>query len=377
VNLITWELIKIFKQKTLFVSAIFIFGLLTFDVFTAGYETVITQKAYKEWEGPLTEEKVQKAEKVNAELNEYFSKEPPPPPDEFKFAQLGAIENVAYGNNINITLLEKRKDIEKLIVEAKSQNDNALVNKLKLQRDMYNEIHIDKITYFQGPQQIVDFVNTYGLVLTAVFLLVGLAGIYSNEHSSGVENYILSTKNGRKKTMMAKLAASSIFGIVAVLFWEAFNLFANTVKYGPKGWDIPLQYSFKYYFSPYNFTFMEYHMIQIGLHVLGAVAFAAVIVLISTVAKSTMISFFVSGSLFAIPILLESMMNMQLQWVTDMLRYTLTNIMKVEGLFMDFFSVNLLGQPILAPFIGLAISVIILLLSTVLARYIIVKKQVV
>jgi ABC-type transport system involved in multi-copper enzyme maturation permease subunit len=374
VNLIKWELTKIFKQRSIYVIAILLFGLFTFSTFANTFETKYTQKAYKKWEGPLTQEKLTKAETLKVELNENVSKETGP--EESKSALSGVVENIMYVKNIENTILERDKELEKLIGEAKSKDDVSLANMLHLQKQMFNEIKIDQISYYRGPQETVDFVNVYGLVLTGVFLLIGLAGIYSNEHSSGVENYILSTKNGRTKTMMAKLAASFIFATVTVLLWEAFNLITHTIIYGTKGWDLPLQYSFKYFSSPYNFTFMEYHLIQIAFHLLGAIAFAGVIVLISTLSKSTVISFFVSGFLFGIPILVDSIMNMKQEWIKDILRYTLTNIMKVEELFTNFISVNVLGYPVLAPFIGLAFTVSILVLTVFLAKYIIIKKQI-
>ncbi|MFJ5763149.1 hypothetical protein ACIQAA_29350 [Neobacillus sp. NPDC093182] len=374
-NILKWELTKVFEQKSIYVIAIILFGLFTFSKFSNTFETEFTQKAYKKWEGPLTEEKIAKAEKLNAELNEYFfSKEQAP--DEWKSAQAGLFENIAYGKNIENTILERDKELEKLINDAKSKNDESLTRMLQIQREMYNEIKINKISYFQGPNETVDFVNVYGLILTGVFLLVGLAGIYSNEHSSGVENFILSTRNGRTKTMMAKLSASSIFATVTVLLGEAFNLITHTIIYGTKGWDLPIQYSFKYYFSPYSLTFMEYHLIQIALHLLGAIAFAGVIVIISILSNSTVISFFVSGFLFGIPILIDSIMDMPQQWIKDVMRYTLTNIIKVEELFMDFITLNVFGYTVLAPYLGIAFSVVILVLSVILAKFLIVKKQI-
>ncbi|MGA9225400.1 MAG: hypothetical protein WB217_03570, partial [Mesobacillus sp.] len=203
------------------------------------------------------------------------------------------------------------------------------------------------------------------------------SGIYSNEQATGVENYILSAKKGRSATMRAKLIAASIFAIVVVLFWEAFNLITRTAVFGTKGWDLPIQYSFKYFFSPYSLTFMEYHMIQISLHILAAIAFAGLIVLVSTLSKSTVISFFVSGFLFGVPILAQSIMNVETIWVNKMLTLTLTNIMKVEELFMNFNSYSVFGYPLLAPFAGIAIAVAVLVGTAVLSVVLIERKQIV
>ncbi len=372
-NLLKWELMKIFKQKSLYIIGIFLLGWFTLNAVDIE-NPKISQEAYKEWEGPITAEKVEKAEKLNKELNAYFSKEPAPNPQ--KSAESGVVETIAYSQNIKTQIKERNRDLNKLIQETNAKGDTALAKNLELQKKMYSTVKLDKISYSAAPIEAIDFVNVFGLILTGVFLLIGLSGIYSNEHSSGVENYILSTKNGREKTMRAKLLAAFIFTAVVVFGWEIFNLIMRTVIYGTKGWDLPLQYSYKYFISPYSLTFTEYHLIQLGIHLLAALAFAGVIVLISTLSKSTVISFFVSGSLFGVPLLASSIMEIDSLWMKKALTFTLTNIMKVEDMFMNFITVNIFGYPVLAPFAGIAVAVVILVLSVFFARVLIGKKQI-
>jgi hypothetical protein len=374
-SLIQWELTKIFKQKSLYFVGLFLFGWFALVTFTNTYDTKVTREVFNEWEGPITAEKIAAAEKLNAEVNEYFSKENTV--NEQKNAEAGLTETIAMSQNIALTIKEREGDLNQLIKEAESNGNQSLAAKLELQRDMYNDVKIDRISYYKAPQEAVDFVNVFGLILTGAFLLIGLSGIYSNEHASGVENYILSAKKGRSATMRAKLMAASIFAVVVVLFWEAFNLITRTAVFGTKGWDLPIQYSFKYFFSPYSLTFMEYHMIQISLHILAAIAFAGLIVLVSTLSKSTVISFFISGFLFGVPILAQSIMNVETIWVNKMLTLSLTNIMKVEELFMNFISYNVFGYPVLAPYVGIAIAVAVLVGAAVLSVVLIERKQIV
>lgn len=374
-NLIRWELMKIFKQKSLYIIGLFLFSWFAFVLFSNTYEAETTQKVYKEWEGKITAEKIAATEKVNAELNEYFSKEQASP-DARKNAESAVVENIAQSQNIESSKKEMIVELDKRIVQAEENGDRSLINELQLQKSMYNEVEINKISYYRGPLEAVDFVNVFGLILSGLFLLVGLSGIYSNEHSSGVENYLLSAKNGRKATMRAKLAAASIFAVSVVVVWEVFNLMMRTAVYGTKGWDMPIQYSFKYFFAPYSLTFMEYHMIQMGIHLVAAIAFAGVIVVVSTLSKTTVVSFFVSGIIFGVPVLAESIMDSNDEWVGIALRYTLTNIMKVEGLFMNFISVNVFGYPIIAPYIGIVLAAVVLVLSGIAALFLIEKKQI-
>ncbi|WP_026573402.1 ABC transporter permease [Bacillus sp. UNC438CL73TsuS30] len=372
-SLLKWELMKIFKQKSLYIIGIFLFGWFTMIAMDVENQK-ITQEVFKKWEGPITTEKVEKAEKVNRQLTEFFSKQHSP--DQRKSAESAVVENIAYSQNIKTRIKEWNQDLNKLIIEAREKGNTSLANKLELQKKMYNEVKLDRISYSAAPREAIDFVNVFGLIISGVFLLIGLSGIYSNEHSSGVENYILSTKNGRVKTMRAKLLAAFIFAAVVVFSWEGFNLMIRTLIYGTKGWDLPIQYSYKYFTSPYSLTFMEYHLIQIGIHLLAALAFAGVMVLVSTLSKSTVISFFVSGFLFGVPLLTQSIMDVDSIWLNKALTFTLTNIMKVEDMYMNFVSVNIFGLPVLAPYIGIMVSVITLSLSIFLARFLIRKKQI-
>ncbi|MED1467264.1 hypothetical protein [Bacillus salipaludis] len=357
-SLLKWELMKIFKQKSLYIIGIFLFGWFTMIAMDVENQK-ITQEVYKKWEGRITTEKVEKAEKVNRELTEFFSKQPSP--DQRKSAEAAVVENIAYSQNIKTRIKEWNQDLNKLIKEAREKGNTSLANKLGLQKKMYNEVKLDRISYSAAPREAIDFVNVFGLIISGVFLLIGLSGIYSNEHSSGVENYILSTKNGRVKTMRAKLLAAFIFAAVVVFSWEGFNLIMRTLIYGTKGWDLPIQYSYKYFTSPYSLTFMEYHLIQIGIHLLAALAFAGVMVLVSTLSKSTVISFFVSGFLFGVPLLTQSIMDVDSIWLNKALTFTLTNIMKVEDMYMNFVSVNIFGLPVLAPYIGIMVSALLFL----------------
>jgi ABC-type transport system involved in multi-copper enzyme maturation permease subunit len=372
-ELIKWELVKIFKQKSLYIVGIVLFGWFSI-IRIDGEEIDITRDVYRAWAGPITAEKIEKAEKVNQELTEYFAKNPEPNPR--KSAESAVVENIALSQNIKNSIAERNKSLDKLIDKAREDGDSSLASKLEMQKNMYDEVKMDRIAYYGAPRETIDFVNVFGLILTGVFLLVGLSGIYSNEHTSGVENYILSAKNGRAKTMRAKLFASFIFTTVVVLVWEIFNLVTRTLIYGTEGWDLPIQYSFKYFASPYSLTFMEYHMMQVSLHLLAALAFAGVMVVISTLAKSSMISFFVSGVLFGIPVLIQSIVDIESLWLRKLMTYTLTNIMKVEGLYMNFISVDILGQPVLAPFVGILVAFVVLTVAVFCARYLIGKKQI-
>jgi ABC-type transport system involved in multi-copper enzyme maturation permease subunit len=375
-SLFKWELKKIFQQKTIYIVAVFMLGFVSLNAFDREDRTA-NREVYREWAGPVTAEKLEKANKLNEELTKKL-------PDGEDLGVLSARERVEYG--LGETLAYSQNSVhqaknamarlDKRIKKAEAKGDDSLVSKLKLEKNMFSKVEVNNFAYHDGPQEVVDTVNTFGLVFSGLLLVIGLAGIYSNERSSGVENYILSAKNGREKIMRAKLFASFVYALAVVALWELYSIGIWTYLYGTEGWNLPIQYSFKYYFSPYSMTFTEYHFMQMGIHLLATLALAGVIVIVSMISRSSMISLFGAGVVFGLPVFVESMLGMEDGWVNKLLTYSLTNIMKVEGLYMKFKSVSLFGVPVIAPYVGIAISIVVLGLTVYLTRFLIVRKQV-
>ncbi|WP_042454717.1 ABC transporter permease [Neobacillus dielmonensis] len=371
--MIRWELIKIFKQKSLYFAGIFMFGWLTLVSLTNVWDNDVTRDVYREWQGPITQEKIERADKLRAELENQHSENGY---DDKTSALAGVSNDITLAHTIQLQNQQLAADYTQLSKQAEQKGDQLEKNRMDLAKDMYSNVKVDKISYYAAPREAIDFVNVFGLILTGLFLIIGLSGIYSNEHATGVENYILSTKNGRQVTMKAKLIASFIFTIIVVVVWEAYNLLMKTALYGTDGWDLPIQFAYKYQASPFSLTFFEYHLIQLGLHLLAALAFAGVIVVISTLAKSSVLSFFLSGLLYGVPIVAQSIMSVDIRWVDRLLTFTLTNIMKVEALYMNFITVNISNYPILLPYVGVVVCMVTLVIAVFLSMSLIKRKQI-
>src|SRR5690606_28448944 len=138
-------------------------------------------------------------------------------------------------------------------------------------------------------------------IITGAMLLVGLSTIYSQEYSTGVDNYIFSSKKGRGALLRAKIGTALIYTVLVVMGWEIFNLAWNLLQYGNGGWETSIHYAFAYHFSPYSFTMVEYHLLQLGFHLLGAISFAITIVLVSSLCKNSLVSLLINGAILAVP----------------------------------------------------------------------------
>ncbi|HET7627078.1 MAG TPA: hypothetical protein VFK44_01705 [Bacillales bacterium] len=334
-QLFKFELYKIFKQKIIYVA--FFLLILMSTGFTFYNASPLQQKIYDQWEGPLTAEKVEKANQANKKLIAHLeANENNPVVTESDEIKLGLYEEIAMAQKIKQRFQERQQKLE--------QKNNSLAEK---ESDMIDDIDFSHFSYYKGPMKDIDFVNFFAFGITAAMLLIGLAPIYSNEYSSGVDHYLLSSKKGRKALAWAKIGAVAVYTFLVVIAWELWNLFFNFLQYGNEGWHMPIQYDFDYFFSPYPLTMFEYHWVQFGIHLLGAFAFALLIVLTSSLCKNVLITFFINGFVFTVPLIMYEMIRVD--WLRAVLTFSFIYVMKVWYLFDEFSTVNLFGYPMLYP----------------------------
>src|SRR5699024_5871980 len=133
-----------------------------------------------------------------------------------------------------------------------------------MERNMLENLKLDTFFYHGGPDQTVDFVNTFGFIIAGALIILGLFNVYANEYATGDDQYIFSAKRGRKQIIYAKLAASFLYTFLVVCACVAFDVNYYLVNLGSIGWQGPVQFIFKYITSPYDFTMVEYFSVQDG-----------------------------------------------------------------------------------------------------------------
>lgn len=210
--------------------------------------------------------------------------------------------------------------------------------------------------YPSGPMNSIVFVNP---LLTGMMLLIGLAPVFTKEYSSGVDQYIFSSKKGRKELGWAKICASLIYSFMVIFVWEIINLSINFVRYGIEGWGDPIQTLLPYSTSEFNLSLLDFHLIQLVIHLLGAFGFTLVILVVSSVSKNSLVSFVISLFILAVPSL-EFMDEIKISVIAETLPYAIFNYLLVQPFFADFKTVEIFGfsmaQPIFACFIMVIVS---------------------
>jgi ABC-type transport system involved in multi-copper enzyme maturation permease subunit len=362
-----FELYKIFKQKTVYIT---FFLLLLFSTgFTFNYSTEMERQLYKDWEGPITKEKVDLAEKEYQNLMKVMDQRAEDEQSGHMFTdkeqtQAGIYETIAMIKNSEQRLMNRYKEI---------RQDNEY--NTELEKSMIQNVDLSYFSYNEGPRETVDYASTYALLITGAMLLIGLSTTYTQEYSSRVDRYILSSSKGRESLLWSKIMAALIYACTIVLITETFNLIWNGIRYGYDGWTSPIQNMHTYFFSNYSFTLIEFHLIQLGIHLLAAFSFALLIILVSSLCKNSFISFMINGVIFALPYWFVESMNLP-AWLNDVFSFSFLYIMKVEFLFHHFNTINLFGIPVLYPFVALVWILAVSFIAAMVTGRVVKNKEV-
>ncbi|MFG6494798.1 hypothetical protein P8610_05530 [Fictibacillus sp. UD] len=369
-QLLKFELYKIFKQRTIYLT---FFLLLLFTTgFTYNYTPGWEKDMYREWEGPLTAEKVELADKQNTKFNEMVEKRV----EEGKENQNGEFVNEKeHTHGIIYETIAFIKGSERQMKNRYQEIEQKQDYNTELEKSMIQKVDVSNFAYNKGPMQIIEYTSLFSILLTGCMLLIGLSATYTKEYSSGVDQYILSSSKGRSSLLWSKVLASFIYTASVVIAWEIFNLAWNGIQYGFSGWSTPIQNIFEYYFSPYSFTMLEYHLIQLSFHLLAALSFALCIILVSSFCKNALTSFFINGAILAVPFMIVGGMTLP-NWIEYLFSFSFFYIMQVEFFFAHFHTINLLGLPLLYPIVALIWLTVLSFAFVFAAKRIIQQKEV-
>jgi len=332
------------------------------------YSSSVEKELYLEWEGPLTEEKIQQAKSEYAQL-------------QLKEDERTNDEEVIYSDSDMLKMWMYQKiimsqSIEKNVTDRLNELSNENNVKSNMEENMLEKITINQFSHHTGPAQMIGFVEFGSFMVLGVMLLFGLSPIYSKEYSSGVDNYIFSSKKGRNPLAWAKIGAALIFTFAVVLGWEMFNFLVNSLLHGNQGWSTPLQL-YTLYMNPayadssYAFSMFEYHFIQLGIHLLAGFAFALLIVAISSVSKNSLTTLLIGGFIYGAPLVLGG-----LKWLEPILAFSYSSVARVQFLFTDFKTVDIFGYPILYPVFACLVMIVLSLLSIKIVLKVIKNKEI-
>ncbi len=362
-ELLKHELYKIFSKKIVYITILFFLLVTIFlhpsaNYFPKKYGSVhdFYKEYYQQYEGPVTPEKVMLAEDGNRQIAEYkkeYTEQHNGSPVDFGpktaihrknvvFSEILEADKKVRNHNAQINTLEQRLKT----MENKGQHDFEH-KKTKLHYSMVNKIKAPGIHFNWGWRETSDFINTLGTLIMGAMILLGVSTVFSNEYSTNMDALILSSKNGKSRVITAKLLASGIFIVIVALFFTLLNLLIQFKTMGFVGGNGTLQGLFRYENSPYGWTLVQYIPRQIAVHLFGSLAFGFIALLVSSLCKSGLASFFISGCILGLPLFFNSILVIKTGWIAKINEFSYAILMRGLPLFNEFKAFNIFGHPVL------------------------------
>lgn len=207
-------------------------------------------------------------------------------------------------------------------------------------------------------------IDQFGVAFMGVMILIGLAPLYSEEYTTGMDSLILSSRYGKGQLISAKCYAAILYAFICSAAFQLFNLGVIALLFGNlDGADTPL-YSISRYVdshsfrsSPYSWTVGQYYVIQFGVHIIGCIAFALAVMFVSSLSKSSFLTLFIAGCILGAPYVLNDMFNIRfasIEWLTT---FSYSQFIRVTRLFTGFETVNIFHFPVLYPVAAVSCAV--------------------
>lgn len=354
-QLLKFELYKIYKQKSIYILFILLIAIVSSGGFVDRQNERAIYQDYQKFEGKITKEKMAELEIVRDEVNEKFD----------NGEEVTSEEHTLYGISelfsFRIARMQEREDeIAGLASEINNATSSYKMKKTALKKDMLASIDSSQLYYQKGPAIMIDMIYTFGFVITAFMTIIGIGPIFSKEYSSGMDQFLLSSKFGRSKLVTAKILASLLFILSIVSAWSLYSFAKAYYLFGMHGWKSSLQSLYEFIESPYSYNLMKTFFAMMTIHIIAALAFGLITVFTSSLSKKVMVSILASGMIFGIPLVFDTLLDYggtTKILVEQILNLSIYRFMKVKELFSGFYTYNIFGTPILHPIVAVVVSV--------------------
>lgn len=165
------------------------------------------------------------------------------------------------------------------------------------------------LAYTKGWTVFVEMLQL-GLVLGSILVICGVSTIFADESQTKMLPLLLSTKEGRRKDVYAKLLAAFSFTIVIFVCLTLFSLIMCDIVYGLKGFNniagmITTNGIMMANGTIQAVTFSKYLAIQTGLGFVALLSLCAITLCVSAHLNSTFGAVIIAASFWGLPVLIR------------------------------------------------------------------------
>lgn len=198
---------------------------------------------------------------------------------------------------------------------------------------------------------LADVIAGLGTVM-ALFLAVSLSSIFAGEWHNNTASLVLTTRNGWKQLAHAKILTGVSFSVELFVLLATGNIVSQLFFLGTTGWDMPIQNIKLIAVSSMNMLQAEIY--EYGFTFLGAVGFAGVVMLISSLVKSNVLALLLGLAVCYGPMMVAEYLPYGAQKALDLI--------PLAGSAADIFRTNtfhIFGKYVWSPYLLITVPVLI------------------
>ncbi|MDU2197691.1 MAG: ABC transporter permease subunit [Peptostreptococcaceae bacterium] len=376
IDLIKFELYKIFSKKS--VRIVLLLTVL-FSAFNAFGESINMKSkglnsmndvysVMKEHEGKvIIQEGILKAENTIEKLKEKEKRGEKLTKEEIVYRyylyEVMITDPVYMVNNEYYTIDEIKDEISTL--ENNNKTDTYEYKNLNFVYEKVKNIEESKYYFKSGWISTTDF-NVIATLITTL-IVVGLATIFSDEYQNNSAQIMLSCKRGKNKLVLSKILTGLIYTVIMFTIVNGTYML-GALKFDFTGWDKPLEL-FKYYRNtPFDMRVIDFYITGLGVSFIGAMLFSLVTMLVSLLVRNNMISLLLSLGMYYVPTFVSGFIPID-SMARVLREINLAEAVRIEGMFINPSTYNILGNPTLYSTVLISLVVISIPVVIYLIRY--------
>lgn len=361
IELIKFELKKIFSNKLIYITAIgiAIFGLSypisRYSQIKAAFneKTEIEALAEKYISDEYTADEIKSIR--DSAINKANNKENLNKEEEFLLYYSGSYIKVNKDiQSERLKVIESRLDE----LESNSNEDTSDYKSLLKEKETLTNLGKQESMYLGDWKIVFDF--NVAATMKLILLVLGLAGVFSSEYTSRVSYLNLSTKRGKTKLNTAKIISALIYGTIVFIFVSSIYHISGFALGLPNG-DKSASYIFS---SLYNMTINEFYIGTLVFSYLGTISFSVLIVLLSLITKNILVSFGLPLAIYFLP----DMLMFQGPIMKCIYHINFTQLMKGKNILGGFITFDFLGNIVQYPYVITIVSIITVIIMLIIYR---------
>lgn len=207
-------------------------------------------------------------------------------------------------------------------------------------------------------------INNYSMIHWSILimLLIGLIPIFSDDYSMGTAPIVLSTIEGKRNLIKAKIISGLLYGTIVFLL-VIFLYLLNGITKGFYGGDLPLNYI--YNGSPYNISILQGTLLGFGICYVGVISFSLLTMLFSLLLRNQMSALTIVGGIYILPSII-SMLPLEKHIISNVQDLSFMTLFYGSNVLNSFRSFNILGNAIMKMEVVIGLATVVAIVSFIL-----------